>query len=249
MGKMINIKNEKYPAHMFASLSLIAKSHTLRCDAKQAEKRFKTFDEMISSVKWFYIGEWMPNPFVKGTQPKYIESLEPTGIPVINTLCIQNLNINKEHCRYITEEDYEILDDDRKLRKNDVLLTLDGGVSIGKPALFELEGEYTIDSHIAIIRSSIDDPKLLIYFLASPIGQLQFQRAESGASGQTAVTEDDIRRFRFPLIEYNHLKKMVEHLDSIKEFCEMERRKLQEREQGAWEDFNNAIFAKIRKRK
>lgn len=35
-------------------------------------------------------------------------------------------------------------------------------------------------------------------FVASPIGQLQFNRAESGASGQTSVTEEDLRRFRFP---------------------------------------------------
>jgi hypothetical protein len=95
--------------------------------------------------------------------------------------------------------------ENRKLRDGEVVLTTDGGTSIGKAAVFMMpktdEGEpvdygFTVDSHVAILCPFGKSPPLLAYLLGSPMGQLQFQRAESGASGQTAVSEDDVRRFR-----------------------------------------------------
>lgn len=101
-------------------------------------------------------------------------------------------------CRYITEEDFDDIPENRRLKRDDVLLTMDGGTSIGKTAVFNFTGNYTIDSHVAILRPHGISAKALAYLLASPLGQLQFKKAESGASGQTSVTEDDLRRFVFP---------------------------------------------------
>src|SRR5260221_10041091 len=125
MEMSLNKSDEKMPRIMKSSLSLISRSFSLRCDAKQAMRRFIEFDEFINSVKHFYLGEFLPNPFIKGAQPRYIESLEPEGVPVINTLAIQNLSINAEACRYITQEDFDALEDEKKPKKSDVLLTMD----------------------------------------------------------------------------------------------------------------------------
>jgi hypothetical protein len=209
LGIELNFSRGKMPLVMTASLSLISRSHTLRCDAKQAETRFAAFDKFISSIEHFYLGDYLPAPFVKGSQPKYLETLEPGGVPVINTLSIQQLSIRIEQCRFIAQEDFDVIEDDRKPRLNDVLLTVDGGTSIGKPVLFDLEGDYAIDSHVAILRPAGLDPRLLVYLLASPLGQVQFQQAESGASGQTGVTEEDIRRFRFPFLDQNDAREVV----------------------------------------
>lgn len=227
---------------MTASLSLIANSHTLRCDAKQAEKRFIWMEKFFSSVKHFNLGDLLPYPLVKGVQPKYIESLEPEGIPVINTISIQRLRLNTVLCRYITNEDYESIDNERKPRKKDVLLTMDGGTSIGKPVVFNLEGDFAIDSHIAILRPRDLDPEYLVYLLASPLGQLQFQRAESGASGQTAVTEEDIRRFRFPILDQKDIKAIIKKVSQGLVSLEKSMRELQEKEMKIWEEFNDFLL-------
>lgn len=240
----IDFSRELMPIIRKASLSLVCTSHTLRCDAKQAERRFVEFEKLISSVDYFYLGEYLPKTFVKGKQPNYIEPTEYAGepIPVINTLSIQNLSVNLGDCRYITEEDYETLDERRKLKRDDVLLTMDGGTSIGKPVLFDLKGDFTIDSHIAILRPVGLAPALLVYLLASPLGQLQFQWMESGASGQTAVTEADVRRFRFPGVEIDSLTNLVNELDVVRSEISKQIKSLQEQEKKAWDKFNLSML-------
>lgn len=182
---------------MGTSLLDVARSHTLRCDAKQCEQRFRDFDAWIAGVPHWRLGDRLPTPIMKGAQPDYLDSLDESGVPVISTLAVQNLSIDAEACRRVGKPDYGT-DDVKKPQIGDVLLTVDGGTSIGKPVLFDLEGDWAVDSHVAILRPAGIGPSLLVYMLASPLGQIQFQRAESGASGQTAVTEDDLRRFVFP---------------------------------------------------
>jgi hypothetical protein len=239
------LRDEQMPLIMTSSLGLISKSHSLRCDARQAEPRFAAFEEFVTSVEHFYLGDFLPAPIVKGSQPTYIESVESDieGVPVISTIVIQRLAINKEACRYITQEDYDTLDDARKPKPSDVLLTVDGGTSIGKPVLFELEESYAIDSHVAILRPEGLDPRVLVYLLASPLGQVQFRQAESGASGQTAVLEEDIRRFRFPAINGDDLEAVVTQFEHERSELARLEAELHEKERNAWRSFNEAITA------
>lgn len=243
MVLIAKLEQERTPIVMKASLLLISKSHTLRCDAKQAEARFSEFDQFISSVEHFYLGEYLPNAFIKGVQPKYIETLEPEGVPVISTICIQQLSIRQELCRCITQVDYDQLGEERKPKKGDVLVTVDGGTSIGKPAYFNLDEDFAIDSHVAILRPVGLNPKLLVYLLASPLGQIQFHQAESGASGQTGVNEDDIRRFRFPIIDNNVIRSLVGALDEeLASVASMET-ELKQRADKAWSTFTTSIIS------
>ena len=238
-----NLAREKTPLVMTAGLSLISRSHTLRCDAKQAETRFAEFEAFISSVEHFCLGDFLPGPLLKGVQPNYIESLEPEGVPVISTIAIQQLTIRKELCRYISVDDFDAIGVERRPRKNDVLLTMDGGTSIGKPAVFDLEGEFAVDSHVAILRPLGLDPRLLVYALACPLGQVQFQQAESGASGQTAVTEEDVRRFRFPILSQEDIEAIVSALDSERAKVAQLAAQLREMEGQAWLGFYRAMVS------
>jgi restriction endonuclease S subunit len=223
-------------------LSTIATSFSLRCDAKQGQERFLKFEEYINSIPHFELGSYLPNTLVKGSQPIYIEDIDASGVPVINTLSVRNLKINTKNCRLISEEQFDELDDSRKCKVGDVLLTVDGGTSIGKTVLFELEGNYTVDSHVSILRPKGISPLVLVYLLASPIGQLQFQKAESGASGQTGVTEDDIRRFKFPLIDKDTLEERVAAIDTIRLKIEKRKKKLEKKLKNAWLVFSDEIL-------
>jgi len=174
MPSDINFAREQTPLFRMSSLSLAARSHTLRCDAKQAEKRFSDFDRLMSSVPNMLLGDYFPEPFTKGIQPRYLETPDVESVPVISTLAIQDLSIDVAACRLISREDFDALPDDRKLKKNDILLTVDGGTSIGKPSLFSFDGDFTVDSHVVILRSPRIDPQVIVYLLASPLGQIQF---------------------------------------------------------------------------
>lgn len=248
MGLKLNFSKEKTPAALKMSLRSIANSHSLRCDAKQAEPRFARFEQFIRSVESFCLGDFLPQPFVKGSQPAYLETLDPDGVPVISTLAIQRLRVVVDACRFISRESFEAIEAARKPKANDVLLTLDGGTSIGKPVLFDLDDEYAIDSHVAILRPANLDPRLLVYLLASPLGQVQFQQAESGASGQTAVTEEDVRRFRFPVIPSSQVSKVISDFESARsEMLKLEEQ-LKKAETGAWERFNEALVSSGKKK-
>lgn len=237
------MKSKNYPIHNKAKLSEISRIHSLRCDAKQFEEKYSELQKMINMEDTFYLGELIPQPLVKGGQPPYIDGTD--GVPVINTLSIQHLQINVEDCRYISEEDYEYLLESRKLKKGDVLLTMDGGTSIGKSAVFCLDGDFTVDSHVAIIRPVGISAKAMAYLLASPMGQLQFNKAESGASGQTAVTEEDLRRFQFPRVMLENIEYLAEDLDKKREKINEKKKMLEAEELEAWNIFSNACLNKI----
>jgi hypothetical protein len=102
-------------AAFISSLALISTSHSLRCDAKLADKEFLELDARIRKQGYFELSQFLPNPIIKGIQPEYLDFPTDDSVPVINTLSIQNLSLNEYDCRHITREDYEDLDELRKL--------------------------------------------------------------------------------------------------------------------------------------
>lgn len=216
------------------SLAQIASTYTLRCDAKHFSDEFVQKDAATRSAAHFELGDFLPTPFAKGVQPAYLDLPGEDTVPVINTLSVQRLVIQESDCRHISKDDFDALDVERQLRMDDVLLTVDGGVSIGKTALFDKKSDFTVDAHVCILRPVGLEPLSLVYLLASPLGQYQFKRAESGASGQTAVTEEDIRRFVFPSSILARLDEVVEHIENERKLIQGELRLLTEREAAAW---------------
>lgn len=239
---MISLVAPPRPTVLASSLSLVCKTHSLRCDAKQAEPHFAAFDKAMESRDTFLLGDFLPRPVVKGIQPKYLETLEPDGIPVISTMAIQDLQIRKDACRFISREDSVTIDSERHPKLGDVLLTVDGGPSIGKPAVFNFDEEFAVDSHVAILRPRDMNPYYLAYLLASPLGQIQFKRAESGASGQTSVSEDDIRRFRFPNLSPERVQLAVEAFDDARQKVEAARAEVYDLQEAAWGRFYDTIL-------
>ena len=218
------------------TFEIVSSNYALRCDAKFAHSDYVDVDFRIRSGKYFQIGEFLPHPFVKGIQPPYLDQPTDESIPIINTLSIQNLSVNLGDCRHVTLDYFEEeVPESKKLRKGDVLLTVDGGVSIGKAVLFDIDGEYSVDSHVVILRPEGLTPLSLVYLLASPLGQKQFRRAESGASGQTTVTEDDIRRFIYPKSILKTIDSTSKSMESARAKIQLERASLDEKERHLWE--------------
>jgi hypothetical protein len=226
------------PKTFTASLELIATSYALRCDAKFFDTEVLRVIKKIRQEGCFQLGDFLPTPFVKGIQPNSLDQPTDDSVPVINTLSIQNLAIRVSDCRHIAPDDFDALSDDRRLKSGDVLLTVDGGVSIGKAVLFNLDGDFTVDSHVVILRPKGLSGLGLVYLLASPLGQMQFRRAESGASGQTTVTEDDVRRFIFPRAILKTLHSVVTKIEAERKQIGEQRRELDRREAALWKQLD-----------
>jgi len=216
------------------SMSLISACPTFRCDPRYFFDGSVRSEKKIRSADFFELGDFLPEPMIKGIQPDYLDTPAEDSVPVINTLSIQRLTISEAACRHMPRDDFDEVDEVRRLRKGDALLTMDGGVSIGKPALFDLEGDFMTDTHVCILRPVGMEARSMVYLLASPLGQSQFRRAESGASGQTAVTEEDIRRFIFPSALLTGLDAVVAEIDAELGAIAAERNLLAERETAAW---------------
>ena len=58
------------------SLRIVATNYALRCDAKYADPRILAIEKKVRSAGAFELGEFLPEPFVKGIQPEYLD--QPT---------------------------------------------------------------------------------------------------------------------------------------------------------------------------
>jgi len=103
-------EREDFPIVNSLDLKRVSETHSLRCDAKQAKKRFREYERLISSTDSVTVGECVPTPFVKGKQPSYLDDeIGSSGVPVINTMSIQDMRIFEDELKYISCEDYESL--------------------------------------------------------------------------------------------------------------------------------------------
>jgi hypothetical protein len=83
-------------------------------------------------------------------------------------------------------------------QKGDILITLDGAVSVGKPVLFSSDESFGIDSHIGrvcLVSSSYTE--IVPQLLGSALCQAQFRLYETGATSRS-INEVELRRIRIP---------------------------------------------------
>lgn len=100
--------------------------------------------------------------------------------------------------------------DERKLEKGDVLINSTGIGTAGRVTLFELDGDFVVDSHITIVRLDRNQaiPKYVLYALAN-IGFKQLEAMADGQSGQIELPLDTILGIKIPLPPLGEQQKIV----------------------------------------
>lgn len=103
--------------------------------------------------------------------------------------------------------------DERKLEKGDILINSTGVGTAGRVTLFDLYGDFVVDSHITIIRLDKSQalPKYVLYALAN-IGFKQIEAMADGQSGQIELPLDTILAIKVPLPPIGIQQKIVDEI-------------------------------------
>lgn len=120
-----------------------------------------------------------------------------------------------------TEKHYVIDDfvsDERNLIKGDLLINSTGVGTAGRVTLFNLDGDYVVDSHITIVRLNNKEmlPKFVLYCLAH-IGFKNIEKMATGQSGQIELAIDTIKEIRIPVLSIDKQNKIIEEIETYEE--------------------------------
>lgn len=106
--------------------------------------------------------------------------------------------------------------DERNLIKGDILINSTGVGTAGRVTLFDLDGDFVVDSHITIVRvnNDIAIPKYILYALAN-IGFKTIESMANGQSGQIELALDTIKGINIPLPSIDKQKEIVTEIEKI----------------------------------
>lgn len=106
--------------------------------------------------------------------------------------------------------------DERKLERGDILINSTGVGTAGRVTLFDLVGDYVVDSHITILR--LDSKKALSKYALYYLCDLGFKTLEAmalGQSGQIELSLETIKNIKIPLPTIQEQQKVIEKIEKI----------------------------------
>lgn len=122
--------------------------------------------------------------------------------------------------RYYVSETFT--SDERNLQRGDILINSTGVGTAGRVTLFDLDGDYVVDSHITVVRLDKTQvhPKYVLYALAN-IGFKTIEQMANGQSGQIELAASTIANLRIPLPQLDVQHEIVSKLEPIEKEISM----------------------------
>jgi len=105
----------------------------------------------------------------------------------------------------------DFISDERNLLKEDILINSSGVGTAGRVTLFELDGDFVVDSHVSIVRLNQKEviPQYVLYAL-SIIGFKNIESLATGQSGQIELGVDTINDIKIPIPPVDIQQKIVD---------------------------------------
>lgn len=159
----------------------------------------------------------------RGKSPKYGDS----AVQIIKSgqaRGIKEFDFSQKH--YV---DKNFVLDDRKLKKGDILINSSGVGTAGRVTLFDIEGDFVVDSHITILR--LDRNKALPEFILRSLANLGFKNIEAmamGQSGQIELSISTIQNIKIPIPPVSNQQKIVSEIEKIEKQIEILEQELSE---------------------
>lgn len=189
-------------------LSDVSASRVLRLDPRYYRADFAAISSQARSGDALPLRSFFTEPMLRGTQPS-IPSVDEGNEPrVVSTIAIQDGQVVKDQTKPCAPEGFDDTDD-RLLRANDLLFTLDGEVSRGKVAVFEGGFVAVADTHVAIMRIRPELVHGLACYLNSSFGRAQVEQFSSGATAMQ-IAREDVEDLRVPRLICDRLQPLGE---------------------------------------
>ena len=160
----------------------------------------------------------------RGRQPKYVDS---SDVPVISQKCVQWDRFAFERARFIDESTLDKYRDERFLQDSDLLWNSTGLGTLGRVGIFpgeEVPYELVVaDSHVTVIRPTINDdalPRYLLAWFSSPSVQDVIESESSGSTKQAELATGTVRNYPVPLPPVEEQRRIVARVDELVALCD-----------------------------
>ena len=137
---------------------------------------------------------------------------EENGKPFIVISNISGDRIDFSNTRYVPEEYYSRLNDNRKPMKNDILFTVTG--SYGIVIKVDTDREFCFQRHIALLKPLCVDRDILVHWLTSPLVFEQCKKTATGTAQKT-VGITSLKNIIIPLPPLPEQKRIVEKIEEL----------------------------------
>jgi type I restriction enzyme M protein len=148
----------------------------------------------------------------RGKSPKYGFS----KVQIIKSGQVRGLYDFDFSSKHYVSKDFIL--DERKLTRGDLLINSTGTGTAGRVNLFDLEGDFVVDSHITIVR--LDKERILPKFALYQLWSLGFDNIEkmaTGQSGQIEISKEIIENISISVPSVDKQKEIVEEIELLEQ--------------------------------
>jgi type I restriction enzyme, S subunit len=156
----------------------------------------------------------------RGRSPSYVKS---GGVCVVNQKCIRDGRIQLAFARRAAMAGRE--EDERKLRRGDVLVNSTGVGTLGRVApVYEVPEEMVVDSHITIARPDVSELDFAFFGYAVLAAQTSIEDLAEGSTGQTELSRRRLGALEIPVPPRNEQNRIALVLRALDDKIDSNRR-------------------------
>lgn len=193
-------------------------------------ERISKLNDKLNNISWFSFDLKPIGKFALMVKRGKTASYGASDIQIIKSGQARGYNeFDFSKCYYVSAN---FTSDERNLQKGDILINSTGVGTAGRVTLFDLDGDYVVDSHITIVRLDHEKalPKYVLYALAN-IGFKNIEAMATGKSGQIELTTTTIEGIEIPLPPPDVQKEIVCQIELIEQEIKNLHKKISEAEQ------------------
>lgn len=202
--------------------NIIDELNQIEIEESKSIDQLSILKKQLKNSDWFSFEseriEKISTMVVRGKSAKYGSS----EIQIIKSGQARGYNSFDFSKRYYVSDKF--VSDERNLQKGDILINSTGVGTAGRVTLFDLDGDFVVDSHITIVRLKQEKvvPKYVLYALAN-IGFKNIEAMATGQSGQIELALPTVNAIKIPLPPFEKQKEIADQIIAI----EKEMQKLQ----------------------
>lgn len=194
--------------------SIIDELHIIENKEREHLDRISNLNAKLNNISWFSFDLERIERLAVMVQRGKTANYGASNIQIIKSGQARGYNEFDFSKRYYVSANF--VSDERNLQKGDILINSTGVGTASRVTLFDLDGDYVVDSHITIVRLNQEKvlPKYVLYALAN-IGFKNIEEMATGQSGQIELTLPTIKAMRIPLPPLDVQEKIVSQIKLI----------------------------------